>query len=177
MVTVVRCHQCQLVVSVDCTNCQHTLDIHGIYSQCVAREMGADEFELVPFAKGKKHCLSRCMMKGDYVDMWRNRQQLLQKPKPCPGCVVTLLRVCVHPVARLPSGPVQSPDVTDGEKGSHALWARAVACATDGQKVRFGYITRFLFAGALAKRSSGHLRVVTGMNYGCEEYALALRLW
>ena len=111
------------------------------------------------------------------LTLWRNRQQLLQKPKPCPGFVVTLLRVCVHPVAHLPSGPVQSPDVTHGENGSHALWARAVACATDGQKVRFGYIIRFSFAGALAKRSSGHLRMVTGMNYGCEEYALALRLW
>ena len=36
-------------------------------------------------------------MKGDYVDMWHNRQQLLQKPKPCPGCVVTLLRAPLRP--------------------------------------------------------------------------------
>jgi hypothetical protein len=97
MPSVLRCHHCQLVISVDCTNCQRTLDIHGVYSQCVAREMGADEFELVPFAKGKNYCLSCCMMKGDYVDMWRNRQQLLQKPKPCPGCVVTLLRAPLRP--------------------------------------------------------------------------------
>ena len=64
-----------------------------------------------------------------------------------------------HPVAHLPFGPVQLPD------------------ANDYQMVLEDNIIRFSFAGALEKGSSGHLRMVTGMNYGCEEYALALRLW
>ena len=97
MATVLRCHSCELVISVDCTNCQHTLDINGVYSPCVAREMGADEFLLVPFPKGRLYCLPCCGMKANYVDMWHNRQQLLQKPKPCPGCLVTLLRAPLRP--------------------------------------------------------------------------------
>ena len=36
-------------------------------------------------------------MKWNDVDMWHNRQQLLQKPKPCPGCLVTLLRAPLRP--------------------------------------------------------------------------------
>ena len=64
-----------------------------------------------------------------------------------------------HPVAHLPFGPVQLPDANDYQK---LLEDNIISCSV---------------AGALEKSSSGQLRMVTGMNYGCEEYALVLRLW
>ena len=97
MATILRCHHCELVISVDCTHCQHTLDRKGVQSPCCARELGAHEYLLVPFPMGRHYCLPCCRMDPDYVFMWRNRFELLQKPKPWSGCLVTLLRAPLRP--------------------------------------------------------------------------------
>ena len=64
----------------------------------------------------------------------------------------------IQPVARLPFGPVHLPDAIDYQNDTE------------------NNIIRFSVAGAL-KGLSGHLSMFIGMNYGCDEYALALRLW
>ena len=97
MVTVLRCHFCELVVSVDCSKCQHSMTANAAYEPCDPREMGADEFQLIAFPKNKMFCRSCCGMDPDYVKMWHTRQQLQNKSKPCPGCVVTLLRAPKRP--------------------------------------------------------------------------------
>ena len=62
-----------------------------------------------------------------------------------------------HPVARLPFGPVQLPDANDYQKDlENNIISFSVAVASKGL--------------------SGHMSMFTGMNYACEEYALALRL-
>ena len=62
-----------------------------------------------------------------------------------------------HPVTRLSFGPVQLPDAIDYQKDTE------------------NNIISFSVARAL-KGLSGHLSMFIGMNYGCEEYALALKL-
>ena len=101
MATIILCHHCELAISVDCTHCQHTLDRKGVQSPCCARELGAHEYLLVPSPKGRHYCLPCCRMDPDYVVMWQNRFELLQKHKPCSGCAVTLL--CAPPRPPLPA--------------------------------------------------------------------------
>ena len=60
-------------------------------------------------------------------------------------------------MTRLPFGPVQLPDAIDYQKDTE------------------NNLVRCSVARAL-KGLSGHLSMFIGMNYGCEEYALALRL-
>ena len=98
MVQVLRCHNCELVVSVDCSQCQHSMTAKGTIAACDPREMGVNEFQLIAFPKGKMFCLSCCGMDPEYVKMWHSRHQWLQKTKPCSACVVTLLRVPKRPV-------------------------------------------------------------------------------
>ena len=92
MVQVLRCHNCELVVSVDCSKCQHSMTAKGTFAACDPREMGVNEFQLLAFPKNKMFCLSCCGMDPEYVKMWHSRHQWLQKTKPCSACVVTLLR-------------------------------------------------------------------------------------
>ena len=92
MVQVLRCHNCELVVSVDCSKCQHSMTAKGTIAACDPREMGVNEFQLIAFPKNKMFCLSCCGMDPEYVKMWHSRHQWLQKTKPCSACVVALLR-------------------------------------------------------------------------------------
>ena len=139
MATILRCHHCEVVISVDCTHYQHTLDRKGVQSPCCARELGAHEYLLVPFPKGRHYCLPCCRMDPDYVVMWQNRFELLQKPKPCSGCSVTLLCAPLRPpvlAVQTDEPPIPLPVHSNTTLvGSSLPWQSSLLTCQDPKKV------------------------------------------